>query len=217
MTKPVHLGILSSRCTRSDDRTFGRGYICNAVVGELVVSGTCTSYCKILLLSLCKPRERVTSGIPSGCVGVESVLELLCFVYRRSSVQEQEQTCRFVFEEVVKRQGSEFEVLGKRLTRLPRLIISGLGSTLDSIFANPVVSPAIFFIYSRTGAIAAFLQSSLRSDPDNPSVRAASRPNGKSGSNAVSLSICATREFSQGRLARREVRDAHQCQDSLSL
>jgi hypothetical protein len=85
------------------------------------------------------------------------------------------------------------------------------------MFAIAVKSRSIFFMYSLTGVIAAFLQSSLRSDPDSPSVRRASSSKGKPSSNSVSLSICATTMFGQDRLVKRRVGNANQCQDSLAL
>ena len=61
--------------------------------------------------------------------------------------------------------------------------------TSEFAFAIAARSPSIFFIYSLTGAAAAFLQSSLRSDPDSPCVCCASVSKGKPTSNSVSLSI----------------------------
>lgn len=104
----------------------------------------------------------------------------------------------------LKKSSSDSGLSLRSFTDYQRVILDNLGcrvSTSDFALANAIGSPPIFFIYSLTGAIAAFRQSSLRSDPDNPSVRCASLPKGKSTSNSVSLSIYPITILSKGRLA----------------
>lgn len=88
---------------------------------------------------------------------------------------------RTKLESLYEKNGSQVEIQkgGKR----------GCIHTSSWPFARASSFIAVCRTYSRTGNMAAFRQSSRKSDPDNPTERSARRWRGKLGSNAVSLSI----------------------------
>jgi len=171
---------------------------------ELVVLGTYASYCKILLSSL-----HETLWVPdvcylkspsrSGASWNSSASFTVTAALRGRSIP---------VASSLKKSSSDSGLSLRSLANCQRVVQDDdhrFRSTFDFAFANMIGSPSILFMYSLTGAIAAFLQSSLRSDPDSPSVRCVSSSKGKSISNSVSLSIYGITTLNKKRLARQGV------------